>query len=609
MFLQRIQLQNTISGMWRFFVSFFLFIILPQMCVFPSETKNSSVLMRSFYPTSDRFSYQNVYTYTAVHYNSSPNLTLHMTLVKGRGEPGYYPQGYFGDTEHGIFENGSYYVQLTDLGNWKRIIFGNYLPSFGQGLLFGGSYPLIFSTPYYEIARYNDRISPSGSASKAYLLEGVVFEYGIGDVRIRPFFSWNTCDCSAGESSYYKYYDNDSDGVPNDEDEDDFTGISDGFPRRYSCKTNLFTCIREEGDYGEECDREKRNNLREYIAGLNVSVSASPLKFGGTLAYSRFNRMIDPYYDYDPEKGDKTGSFYRGKDLFSSNLYFKLYGPFEIFGEVVGTFHRCLSYYPEFNGDFSSAVGFAGGVRKKFGNTGWYGWGAFLPARLVNHHAMELPDGSNNVACGLVGFHHMKSPKQFIGWIYAHAELYNTDSPGDEETGVSLSYRYRYSFVNETVFQLRQSFDVIDNYYYAPLARSYKITTKLSTRHPLSERMELVFRGENRTGASEEERIHVGVGVSAELMKKGEKGHSSFQILYYITDDDRFAWLYPYERSLYRWSFIPPAVYGRGVVATMTLVTEIGDGVVAGTKVRYNLDYAKEVFQEASVYALVEYSF
>jgi len=36
---------------------------------------------------------------------------------------------------------------------------------------------------------------------------------------------------------------------------------------------------------------------------------------------------------------------------------------------------------------------------------------------------------------------------------------------------------------------------------------------------------------------------------------------------------------------------------------------EIGGGVVAGAKVRYNIDYAKEVFQEASVYALVEYSF
>jgi len=193
--------------------------------------------------------------------------------------------------------------------------------------------------------------------------------------------------------------------------------------------------------------------------------------------------------------------------------------------------------------------------------------------------------------------------------MYAHAELYNTDSPGNEETGVSLSYKYRYSFANKSLFQLRQSFDVINNYYYAPLARSYKITTKLSTRHPLSERTELVFRGENRIGASEEEKIHAGAGVSAELLKKGQKGHASFQILYYITDDDRFAWLYPYERSLYRWSFIPPAVYGRGVVATTTLVTEIDDGVVAGAKVRYNLDYAERFSQEAAVYGLVEYSF
>lgn len=603
-------LQNKITRMRGFFTFFSLiFFVVPQLRVFPSEGKNSSVLVRSSYPTSNTFNYQSLSTYTAVHYNPNGNLTLHITLVKGRGEPGYYPQGYFGDADHGIFENGSYYVQLTDLGHWKRIIFGNYLPSFGQGLLFGGSYPLIFDTPYYDIARYDDRISPSGGSSKTYLLEGVALEYGLGDVRIRPFFSWNTYDCSAGESSYYKYCDNDADGIQNDEDEDDFTGICDGFSRKYSCKSNLFTCIRDECDYGEECDREKRNNLREYIAGLNVSVSASQLKFGSTIAYSRFNRMIDPYYDYDPEKGDKTGCFYRGKDLFSSSLYFKLYGPLEVFGEVAGTFHRSLSYYPEFNGDFSSAVGFSGGVRKKSGNTGWYGWGAFLPARLVNHHALELPDGSNNVACGLIGLHHTKSPRQFTAWTYAYAELYNTDSPGDEEKGISLCYRYRYRFVNKSLFQLRQSCEIIDNYYYAPLTRSYKITTKLSTRHPLSERTELVFRGENRMGGPAEEQLHAGAGISAELLRRGGKGHASCQILYYITDDDRFSWLYPYERSLYRWSFIPPAVYGKGVVATTTFVGEIGGGVVAGTKVRYNLDYGKRFSQEADIYGLVEYRF
>jgi hypothetical protein len=50
-------------------------------------------------------------------------------------------------------------------------------------------------------------------------------------------------------------------------------------------------------------------------------------------------------------------------------------------------------------------------------------------------------------------------------------------------------------------------------------------------------------------------------------------------------------------------------VYGKGVVATTTFVGEIGVDVVAGAKVRYNLDYGKRFSQEADIYGLVEYRF
>ncbi|GAH63531.1 unnamed protein product, partial [marine sediment metagenome] len=266
---------------------------------------------------------------------------------------------YFKDANRGFYENGSYYILLKDSFLCNKIILGNYIPKFGQGLLFGGNFPLFLSNPYYELARYRDGIYPTGSSSKTILLEGIALEYEYGNMYFRPFFSWNRYDCSAGESSYYKYNNNDYDDYINDIDDDDFTGIGEGFPRKYSCKTNLFTSIRGLPDYESPSNREKRNNLAEYIAGINVSMNQAVLKAGATVTYTRFNRLIDPYYNFDPEKGDKTGHWYRGKNLFSSSIYFKMYSPIEIFGEAIHTFHKNLSYYPEFNGGYTSALGFS----------------------------------------------------------------------------------------------------------------------------------------------------------------------------------------------------------------------------------------------------------
>ena len=178
---------------------------------------------------------------------------------------------------------------------------------------------------------------------KTVLLEGLALEYLLGNIYIRPFLSWNSYDCTAGESTYYKYKDNDNDGVPNDEDEDDFTGIGPSFPTTYSCKNSIFSSICEEPDYEIESDRAKRNNLSEYLFGINLSSHLDQVKVGGTLTYAFFNRLIDPYYNFDPGEGDKTGYSFRGMDYLSSSIYFKVYEPFEIFGEIVGSYNQKLS--------------------------------------------------------------------------------------------------------------------------------------------------------------------------------------------------------------------------------------------------------------------------
>lgn len=587
----------------------FVMLFSLNMITLYGEQGNNYVTVRSYYPFNETLSYQNIYLYYRFHYNPMENIIINISLVKGCREQGYYPLGYFKDASGGLYEKGSYYIFLKDYFHFKKIIAGNYIPLFGQGLLFGGGFPLIISNPYYDLARFRDGISPTGTVSKTVLLEGIALEYHVSTIYIRPFLSWNSYDCTAGESTYYKYNDNDYDGIPNDEDDDDFTGIGDNFPKNYSCKNSIFSCIGDEPDYENESDRKKRNNLTEYMLGINVSSHWDNLKLGTTLTYAIFNRLIDPYYNFDPNAGDKTGYYFRGKDFISSNLYFKLYNPIELFGEIVGSYYGNLSYYPEFNGGYTSTVGFSGGIRKKIGTVGIIAWGAYLPANLVNPHALKLPDGRNNLLCGLLGFNFSARKRRFSNWIYMYKEIYNKDYPDYPEVGLTYHYKLELPIDKISSFIIQQKYEAIDNYYLAPTLRSYKIASKISIKYPLANVFSLIFSIENRLGKPQDEWLRAGTGISTEAIYRSKDLNTSFQLTYYYTDDDRFAYIYPYDRSFAGWSFMPSSIRGHGITGSLIFIKEFYQYLTLGAKLRYRYDFYNNAYNGVTIYAVSEVSF
>ncbi|MBN2322231.1 MAG: hypothetical protein JXQ30_00735 [Spirochaetes bacterium] len=178
-----------------------------------ADRSGSYLLLRTYYPTDETLRYESIYLYYRLHYVPAEDVVLNVAAVKGCREPGYYPGGYIQDVGWGLYEKGSYYLYLKDRYHFNKIIVGNYVPLFGQGILFGGTFPMILSNPYYDLARYRNTLSPTSTVSKTILLEGVALEYLQGDLMFRPFISWNAYDCTAGESSYYMYDDNDDDGI------------------------------------------------------------------------------------------------------------------------------------------------------------------------------------------------------------------------------------------------------------------------------------------------------------------------------------------------------------------------------------------------------------
>jgi hypothetical protein len=564
---------------------------------------NNYFLFRGVSPETSAVDYRTLSLSYTFHYEPSERAALHLAVRKGSGEKGYYPAGYSGDADSGFYERGSYSLALSDLGAFNRIIVGNYNPLFGQGLLFGGTYPVSLKNPYFEASRHRDGINPASSASKAGVLEGIAAEYRLKTAVVRPFFSWNSFDCSAGESDYYLYNDNDGDGLPNhpqnpgdpDPDPDDFTGRGNDFPAGYSCKTELFQSLREEPEYDAESARAKRNNLTEYLAGVNVSARKGTLRAGGTLVYAWFDRLVDPYYSYDPDKGNKTGYYFRGRDYAAASVYFKSYGTrfdtdLEYFGEAVGTLYRRMSYYPEFNGDLAPALGFSTGLKKAFDRSGILVWGAYMPASLVNPHGQEFPDGANNLAYGLVGYQRARGERKAAGRLLFYRQLYNKDDPDEPETKVSAFWELRHPWGKKVLAGIEQELVLVDNYYSELGMWSWKQYTELSSAVKLRRSDALTFSLESRAGGSAAGPPAGGVGVSAELVTRRERSGTAFRLMGYTTDDAQFGVLYPYERPLFSWSLFAPALRGLGLYGYALLTREVGKASALGGKVRWVFD-------------------
>ncbi|MGQ9614768.1 MAG: hypothetical protein ACUVWJ_00010 [Spirochaetota bacterium] len=589
------------------FIIFFMYGVIGNVTSSAEEIDRGFLNIRTYYPSDLMPGYEALYLSYRLKYKPVENVTFGVSLLKGSGESGYYPRGYIGDSETGLYEKASFYLLFEDCLKLNKIIAGNYIPLFGQGLLFGGAFPLIFYDPYYDLPRYRDGIYPTSSASKAVLLEGIALEYQLRNVDIRPFISWNWFDCTAGESDYYKYEDNDWDGIPNAMDEDDFTGFEDEFGDRYSCKNHIFSCIRDEPDYEYESDRLKRNKLQEYLLGLNLSSRLDRMKIGGTFYYTEFNRLIDPYYNFDPGEGDKTGSYFRGKNYYGGDIYFKLEKPLEVFGEVAGTLYRRRSYYPEFNGELISSFAFSGGFRRKLGGIGVILWGAYIPPSIVNPHGLELPDGINNIVCGLLGVHRVSGGRRFLHWIYFSKELSSIDYPPLLETQISYNHRIDIPISGKNTLRSKIALELVDHHEYAPESLSLKLSSRYTLSHSISEEVTFQVSIETRSGGPLDDKISSGGGISGEIVRKGENSTAAFTLMGYLTGNDRFAYLYPPERPLDSWSFIPGAIHGVGFSGSAIYVRHLKKDASLGIKIRYLIDLKESATRRYTLYMIGEF--
>jgi len=595
-------MKNKLFKIW-----FFIFISITIWCY--GGYDNNNILIRSYYDSDKPLNYESLPFSLYAGYHFNPYLKAGIALGKRSGENGFYPGGMWGSESFNIFESAGFYVECSGLERIKTFIVGNYMPVFGLGIIFGKPYPLLLGIPYLELARVGDYLKPVASPYKSLLFEGLALDYSVNEYSLKFFVSWNSFDSSCGDSSYYKYNDNDWDGIPNGDDEDDFTGYDGSWSYAYSCKTELFSSIRGETDYSNEFGRDNRNNLKENVGGFNLSRRTEDSLYGFTCLYSSFNKLIDPYYNFDSHGGDKTGYYFRGDGYLNAGFYFRKRSFAEFFGEIGTSYYRSKSYYDDFDGNRVFSAGAAGGLRKKIGNVGVLIWGLYLPPMFVNPHCQEYPEGERNHYMVLVDTIWYRGVKKFDFWSYYYSEIYNKDDPGLEERGISVNFKLQYPFILRMKFGFNHKLEVTENYYYAPGTLSYRMVDKLSFRKAITDSFYTGFRGEIRYGSPRYAKLSAGYYIGPESGFRNEKFTAGFCLYYYNADSSHFSYVYPYRDRLFRWSFTPSGIYGEGLTGSLKGVIYDLGGFDLGVKIEQRYDFLNKSRNHTSIYAISNYSF
>ncbi len=222
---------------------------------------------------------------------------------------------------------------------------------------------------------------------------------------------------------------------------------------------------------------------------------------------------------------------------------------------------------------------------------------------------MEFPDGLNNFAGGLFGIFHSTGQNRFIHWIYTYSELAADDGSDNFERGISYNQRIELPLFKMFKVKFRQNLELIDHHYYEPDAVSVRITSKNSLNFEFSQDLESRVTLENRIGGPVGQNIYAGVSLSGELLYKGERNSGSMCLTYYNSAENRFAYLYPYERSLHNWSFVSYALYGNGIAGSLLYIRNLKPNFVLGTKLRYQVDIIEKGRRAATLYLMSQVPF
>lgn len=162
------------------------------------------------------------------------------------------------------FKNGflSGFAMLKGLGRIKSIIIGDFQASFGQGLTFGSGLAFGKSPNVLGSVRFQNGIRISRSFNENQFLRGVGLQTSlIKNMELTVFYSKNNIDASVKTDSL-------------------------GFASEFTSLINI-------GNYRNQTELSKRNQVQSTIVGANVSYSIKNLKLGTTAVRTQYDKILN----------------------------------------------------------------------------------------------------------------------------------------------------------------------------------------------------------------------------------------------------------------------------------------------------------------------------
>jgi len=208
--------------------------------------------------------------YLRYNYQYKDKLYYGITMEKDDGE-----QFFKGAQKYG-FDFYSGHFQINDLGVFKKIIVGDYIVQFGQGLTMWSGMSFGKTSSTTNVIKKARGVNKYSSVNESAFMRGQAVTLGLGNFEFTEFVSYKSIDGSV-------------------------SAISDS---AFDSEEHYISSFLETGYHRTPSEIAKRKTIKEFVSGGNLNWRGEHFRIGATGIYYSFSDSLKPndqayrYFDF-----------------------------------------------------------------------------------------------------------------------------------------------------------------------------------------------------------------------------------------------------------------------------------------------------------------------
>jgi hypothetical protein len=229
--------------------------------------------------------------YTRYSYRFKNQMFWGFTAEKDDGE-----QFLKGAQKYG-FDFYSAHFQINNVGRIKKLVVGDFLTEFGQGLTLWSGMSFGKTSSTLNVIKRPRGINKYSSVNENEFFRGSAITLNFGDIDITGFASYKKIDASTGVDTTFQEYE------------------------------EYFSSFLNSGYYRTPSEIARKNAIQEFVTGGNLSWNTGFMKIGATGVYSQFSvpfQIGEQTYRFFEFQGNGNANF--GIDYITSFRRINLFG-------------------------------------------------------------------------------------------------------------------------------------------------------------------------------------------------------------------------------------------------------------------------------------------